>query len=180
MSSAQKSFTPRIFSVNITKSTTSCGFGHTYGWNQCNAWKYLSTRKSERFQCDKSNIHKPRALNLKDCRKSTQRLKVSKHKEIHDFLRIWSHLRVKSLIENFIFCGVIWKIVDINTVSTSREIASTEEGSWGNFTFDKIIHPLQGWKLSLFQNACSSERVPDAGRKSTCFFIKASVTVNYK
>ena len=84
------------------------------------------------------------------------------------------------LVILIIFCGVIWKIVDINPVSTPQEIAPTEEGSWGIFMFDKIVHLLQGWKLSLFQNTCSSERVSNAGRKSTCFFIKASVSVKYK
>ena len=43
------------------------------GNNNC---KY-TVKYTKRLHCDKSNIHKPRALNLKDCRKSTQRLKVS-------------------------------------------------------------------------------------------------------
>ena len=30
----------------------------------------------------------------------------SKCDQIHDFLRIWSHLLEKSLMENFIFCAV--------------------------------------------------------------------------
>ena len=31
----------------------------------------------------------------------------SKCDQIHSFLRIWSHLLKKSLMENFIFCAVI-------------------------------------------------------------------------
>ena len=31
----------------------------------------------------------------------------SKCDQIHSFLRIWSHLRKKSLMENFIFCAVL-------------------------------------------------------------------------
>ena len=54
-------------------------------------------------------------------------------------------------MENFISYGVIWKIVEINTVLTPREVAPIGEGSWGIFTFNKIVNPLQGWKLSLFQ-----------------------------
>ena len=38
----------------------------------------------------------------------------SKCDQIHNFLCIWSHLQKKSLIENFIFCAVIWWLNDIN------------------------------------------------------------------
>ena len=34
----------------------------------------------------------------------------SKYKQIRSLLRIWSHLLKKSLIENFIFCAVIFEI----------------------------------------------------------------------
>ena len=34
----------------------------------------------------------------------------SKCDQIHSFLRIWSHLLTKSLMENFIFCAVIHKM----------------------------------------------------------------------
>ena len=33
----------------------------------------------------------------------------SKCDQIHKKLRIWSHLLKKSLMENFIFCAVLWK-----------------------------------------------------------------------
>ena len=38
-------------------------------------------------------------LSIKDC--------FSKCDQIRSFLRIWSHLLQKSLMENFIFCAVI-------------------------------------------------------------------------
>ena len=34
---------------------------------------------------------------------------VSKCNQIHRFLRIWSYLLKKFLMENFIFCAVYWK-----------------------------------------------------------------------
>ena len=39
----------------------------------------------------------------------------SKSDQIHSFLRIWSHLLKKSLVENFIFCAVSrhWSAYDI-------------------------------------------------------------------
>ena len=39
----------------------------------------------------------------------------SKCDQIHSFLRIWSHLLKKSLVENFIFCAVSrhWSAYDI-------------------------------------------------------------------
>ena len=39
----------------------------------------------------------------------------SKCDQIHSFLRIWSHLLKKSLVENFIFCAVSrhWSAYDV-------------------------------------------------------------------
>ena len=43
-----------------------------------------------------------------------------------DFLRIWSHLLKKSLMENFIFCAVLVKKTDVKDLSVLRD---SEEGS---------------------------------------------------
>ena len=42
----------------------------------------------------------------------------SKCDQIHSFLRIWSHLRKKSLMENFIFCAVISSCAVFKTFRT--------------------------------------------------------------
>ena len=52
-------------------------------------------------------------LSLQTLKYTTQELKFSikdffsKCDQIHSFLRIWSHLLKKSLMENFIFCVVV-------------------------------------------------------------------------
>ena len=56
---------------------------------------------------------------------TTQKMKFSikdffsKCDEIRSFLRIWSHLLKKSLMENFIFCAVEHKL-NINSASQER------------------------------------------------------------
>ena len=44
----------------------------------------------------------------------------SKWDEIRNFLRIWSHLRKISLMENFVFCAVLWSVKE----GTSCRVAS--------------------------------------------------------
>ena len=45
----------------------------------------------------------------------------SKCDQIHSFLRIWSHLLKKSLMENFIFCAVLYLIVLPTAIAPSKE-----------------------------------------------------------
>ena len=49
-------------------------------------------------------LHKKMKFSIKDF--------FSKCEQIRNFLRIWSHLLKKSLMENFIFCAVYWKILN--------------------------------------------------------------------
>ena len=57
----------------------------------------------------------------------------SKCDQIRSFLRIWSHLLKKSLMENFIFCAVVVKTgacqiyVNNNAIVTETEIKSDRE-----------------------------------------------------
>ena len=45
----------------------------------------------------------------------------SKCDQIHSFLRLWSHLRKKSCMENFIFCAVLQVMTDYSTAETHSE-----------------------------------------------------------
>ena len=50
----------------------------------------------------------------------------SKYDKIHSFLRIWSHLRKKSLMENFIFCAVCafcFEILQISQKNACVEVS---------------------------------------------------------
>ena len=40
----------------------------------------------------------------------------SKCDQIHSFLRIWSHLQKKSLMENFTFCAVFVSLDDLDNI----------------------------------------------------------------
>ena len=51
---------------------------------------------------------------------------LSKCNQIHSFLRIWSHLRKKSLMENFIFCAVCafyFEILQISQKNACVEVS---------------------------------------------------------
>ena len=62
---------------------------------------------------DKSNSHFDVLTNQIEATSTAQKMKFSikdffsKCDQIRSFLRIWSHLLKKSLMENFIFCAVI-------------------------------------------------------------------------
>ena len=73
-------------------------------WMLCNFWR-TSIRPNT---CEgllmklEMSLHKKMKFSIKDF--------FSKCDKIHRKLRIWSHLLKKSLMENFIFCAVYWKI----------------------------------------------------------------------
>ena len=46
----------------------------------------------------------------------------SKCDQIRSFVQIWSHLLKKSLMENFIFCAVITKVMNKDSSTTSGNI----------------------------------------------------------
>ena len=51
----------------------------------------------------------------------------SKCDQIRSFLRIWSHLLKKSLMENFIFCAVNVKVASV--VPSQRQNIKSENGN---------------------------------------------------
>ena len=53
----------------------------------------------------------------------------SKCDQIRSFMRIWSHLLKKSLMENFIFCAVLFPLRDFEYPSNGRKT------NWRIFTF---------------------------------------------
>ena len=68
---------------------------------------------------------------------------LSKCDQIHRFLRIWSYLLKKSLMENFIFCPVISEGVFPNNIqwlqNLSKIIAKEISDLWKIFKFMKIF-----------------------------------------
>ena len=49
----------------------------------------------------------------------------SKSDQIRTFLRIWSHLQKKSLMENFIFCAVYIVSIELVTVRIGRSFINS-------------------------------------------------------
>ena len=74
----------------------------------------------------------------------------SKCDQIHGFLRVWSHLLKKSLMENFIFCAVYpW----LNEVFFKNKVASLEKNCIQdsiNIMYCKVLLK-QLWAQFLFQ-----------------------------
>ena len=66
----------------------------------------------------------------------------SKCEQIHNKLRIWSHLRKKSLMENFIFCAVYWSRKVKNTCSPVPLV------TWINFMWFYCTNTLS-WSAPL-------------------------------
>ena len=64
----------------------------------------------------------------------------SKCDQIRSFLRIWSHLLKKSLMENFIFCAVGWVKTDnkVNTSKVSKKAYHTV--NWQIKAFKKMFN----------------------------------------
>ena len=56
--------------------------------------------------CQRNSKHKPGLMSLHKKMKFSIKDFLSKCDQIRSFLQIWSHLRKKSLMENFIFCAV--------------------------------------------------------------------------
>ena len=58
---------------------------------------------------------------FRDVRFTAQKMKFSikdfssKCDQIHNKLRVWSHLLEKSLMENFIFCAALWAKTELST-----------------------------------------------------------------
>ena len=63
--------------------------------------------------------------------------------QIHGFLRIWSHLLKKSLMENFIFCsvplGTFYFIIIENLKTPKRQNSSTSITSFFFHILDKML-----------------------------------------
>ena len=68
----------------------------------------------------------------------------SKCDQIHRFLRIWSHLLKKSLIENFIFCAVL------ATGGCYKNSALRQKKIWQRTTLFSFSLPFQRCESSIF------------------------------
>ena len=54
----------------------------------------------------------------------------SKCDQIRSFLRIWSHLLKKSLVENFIFCAMLIQYVKLTVILTNSQCTFELISSW--------------------------------------------------
>ena len=80
----------------------------------------------------------------------------SKCDQIRSFLRIWSHLLMKSLMENFIFCAGPWWMIkkwSIERTVSSEYIQNIYKGSTENSAimlnhfFIQVTISMQMWRL---------------------------------
>ena len=86
----------------------------------CYSVTFLEQLLLQHWQTDASELkkkHQPFKYISMSCKFTTQKMKISikdffsKCDQIGSFLRIWSHLLKKSLMESFIFCAVLFTLV---------------------------------------------------------------------
>ena len=104
-------------------------------------WRVVQKRfKNEKFSYDDQNTF----ISLKRIKRTAQKIKFSiknffnKCDQIRNFLRIWSHLLMKSLMENFIFCAC--DDLGLNTITSLRYILTNLKLLWYIFCQSRALH----------------------------------------
>ena len=114
----------------------------------------VSTKTSWSHWCSLQNIYfhilYPRLYEVYINTRTAQKIKFSikdffsKYDQVRSFLRIWSHLLKKSLMENFIFC----------TVGVTTKTSWSHWCSLQNIPF----HILYPWLHEVYINTCTARK----------------------